>query len=153
MEDDLTEGEYNVDFKEVLNHKKLFAVTRLLAASLQQTPYIHPGLFIKDLTDTDLQLLLDHIEPEDNSFENVMVIALMLTVGEGIAATNKQIHRSINSLIVMLISESLHRKGLVKVHHRNFSFGEDADTKIVLEKINGIDYRAYLDRLEDGEGA
>lgn len=151
MEINPTDGEYTIDFNEVIKHKDLFAVTRLLAASLQQTPYMHPGMFIKDLTDTDLQTLLDHVDPEHSSFENMMLIALMLTAAEGIATTNEQVHRSINAMIVMLSSESLRRKGLVKVHHQNFSFGEDADNKIVLEKIEGIDYNRLIDRLDDGE--
>lgn len=151
MEINPVEGDYSIDFAEVVAHKKLFAVTRLLATSLQITPYIHPGLYIKELADTDLQLLIAHADTESDGFENLMLIAMMLTAAEGIATTEKQIHRSINALIVMLTSESLRRKGLVKVHHQNFSFGDDADNKIVLEKIEGVDYQSFIDRLEDGE--
>jgi hypothetical protein len=31
--------------------------------------------------------------------------------------------------------ESLYRKGMVKVYHKNMSLGEDASDKIVVEKI------------------
>ena len=143
--------EYSIDFKEVVAHKKLFAITRLLATTLQINPYIHPGLFIRDLSDTDLQLLIAHADVDAPGFENLMLIALMLTAAEGIAATDAQIHRSINALTVVLSSESLFRKGLIKLHHKNFSFGEDAGNNIVLEKVEGVDYQSMIDRLDNGE--
>jgi hypothetical protein len=40
----------------------------------------------------------------------------------------------------MFISvESLRRKGLVRVYHENMSFGEDAEKRVVVEKIEGLD--------------
>jgi len=145
MEQDIEDGDFNVNLQEVINHHRLFAVTRLLAASMMQQPYAHPGFFIRDLSQSDLQLLIDHMDPGEDEFENIVLIAMMLTVGEGVATTNAQMHRSINALIVMLTSESLRRKGLVKVHHHNFSFGDDADNNLVLEKIDGVDYQRYID--------
>lgn len=150
-DENVLDGEYNVNLAEVVAHKRLFAVTRLLATAMQQTPYIHPGLYVRDLADDDLKLLIEHANPDNEEFENLMLIALMLTTGEGIPASDKQMTRSINGLIVMLTSESLRRKGLIKVHHQNFSFGEDADNRLVIEKIEGIDYQKLVNRLEDGD--
>jgi hypothetical protein len=40
-----------------------------------------------------------------------------------------------NQLISFLIIVSLERKGLVKVHYENMSFGDDMGDKIVVERI------------------
>lgn len=143
MELNSDEQGYHINYKQVIDQTHLFAVTRLLAANIVGSEYVHPGYFVRDLSRDDLDMLLENINPDDPGFENVLLVALMLTAGEGIDATDEQVHRSINSLIVMLTCESLRRKGLVKIHHQNFSFGEDAGNNLVIEKIEGIDYSQF----------
>lgn len=146
--DNILDGDFNVNIAEVIKQKDLFSVTRLLASSMQTNPYIHPGHFIRDLSNADLQLLLDHIDVEDNDFGNLMLIGMMLTVAEGVALTEEQMHRSVNALVVMLTSESLYRKDLVVLHHDKFSFGEDAGSNVVIQRKEGVDYEGIVRRYK-----
>ena len=150
MEEEITD--FNVNLAEVHKHKDLFAVTRLLATSLQMNPYLHPGLYIKEMADSDLEQLLECVDPDEDRFQNIVLIAMMLSAAEGLAMTQEQVHRSINALIVMLSSESLYRKGLIDIFHNKFSFGSDADNDVVLKKKDGVDYDAIIRRLDNGEG-
>ena len=136
--------ELSLDVEQIAANKEFFGVTRRLASRLQENPYPVPGFFIRDMTDEELDLLQEHSEVSSPHFEDLLMVALLLTVGEGIVLTEEQSHRSINSLLVMLACESLYRKGLVELKHENFSFGEDAgDNKVVILK-NNIDYGGLL---------
>ena len=42
------------------------------------------------------------------------------------------IHQRTNHLITLIAIESLSRKGLVKVHHKNMSFGDDMGDKVII---------------------
>jgi hypothetical protein len=48
-------GGYSLNYAEIVEHKTLMAVTRLLATELMKTPYIVVGDYIKQLSDSDLK--------------------------------------------------------------------------------------------------
>lgn len=128
-------GGYSLNYGEIVNHKGLMAVTRLLAQQLMDNPYLVVGDYIKELSDSDLKALM---QAEDNEeYEDLILMSEMLATGEGCdqSATDEIFKERTNHLITLLVIESLARKGLVRVYHENMSFNEDMGDKIVVEKI------------------
>ncbi len=139
FEDDL----YSINYEKVVACKDFLSTTRLLASNMMVNPYITVGDFLKDITDFDLQILLDGSEDiEKNDIgENFILLTEMLAVGEGLqhATSADELTSRIEQFIVFLTIESLARKKMVKVYHENFSFGEDAGENIIVEKLPDTD--------------
>ena len=132
------EGEFSINYKKVLNQVTFLPVTRLLAADLIKNQYMPIGDFIKSLKDNSLEELNEISENENHpNFEEMILITEMLAAAEG---TNfggtPEVHQRLNMFMTWLIFESLKRKGLVKIHYENLSFGDDMADKIVVEKID-----------------
>jgi hypothetical protein len=132
------EGDFSINYKKVLHQETFLPVTRLLAADLMKSQYMSIGDFIKSLSDDVLYELNKIAEDENNPhFEEMILLTEMLAAAEG---TNigglPQVHDRLNMFLTMLVFESLKRKGLVKLHYENISFGGDMGDKIVVEKIN-----------------
>jgi len=132
------EGDFSINYEKVLHQETFLPVTRLLAADLMKSQYMSIGDFIKSLSDDVLYELNKIAEDENNlHFEEMILLTEMLAAAEG---TNigglPQVHDRLNMFLTMLVFESLKRKGLVKLHYENISFGEDMGDKIVVEKIN-----------------
>lgn len=137
MNEDFGDG-FTINYSEVIKSKDSLAVTKLLAAKIMQTPYMKVGEWFKDISDTDLETLVDISDNENSSnFEDLILIVEMLCSAEGLASSlnMEELHERIGHLIMLLVGEQLHRKGLVKFYHDNISFGEDAGDKIVMEKL------------------
>lgn len=139
---------YTIDYDKIVASKTFLSITRLTASQYKENPYRPVGQFFKDLTDEDLDILCkvcdDHAEAEENDqdydnvphFEEVLLLAEMLAAGEGLLErTLDDVMRRTNQMMFYLAIESLHRKGLVKAHHSNFSFGLDAGDNIIVERI------------------
>lgn len=132
------EGEFSINYQKVLHEDTFLPVTRLLAADLIKSQYMSIGDFIKSLNDNVLVELNDISADENHPhFEEIILLTEMLAAAEG---TNfggvREVHQRLNMFITWLIFESLKRKGLVKIHYENLSFGEDMADKIVVEKID-----------------
>lgn len=149
----------NMDFKDftvnihnVATNKEFSSVTRLLATDLMRNPYLSVGDFFKNLSDSDLQILSDiadtvftHFSDEESQADNkannnineCVMLTMLLSGAEGLDSIPDIdiIRKRVSQLIMFVSCESLHRKGLVKLHHHNLSFGEDSDDKIVVERI------------------
>lgn len=128
-------GGYSLNYAEIVEHKELMAITRLLAMHLMKTPYIVVGDYIKELSDSDLKALM--AAEEADKYEDIILMSEMLACAEGCeqAPTDKIFQLRAQHLITLLVIESLSRKGLVRVYHENMSFHEDMKEKIVVEKI------------------
>ncbi len=133
---------YSVDHAKVIQSQDCLAVTKLLAVDLMARPYMQIGDFFKKLSDTDLTTLMDVVESNDgettnDQFSDLLLIAEMLAGAEGLGGGESvdMITDRTNQLISFLIIVSLERKGLVKVHYENMSFGDDMGDKIVVERI------------------
>lgn len=133
---------YNIVYNNVMNSKDLLAVTRLTAADLMKCPYMTLGDFFKNLTDADVQSIQDIVElavdePETDSVSNLIILTEMLTSAEGVARSDfDDMHKRLNTFCMYVTMVSLARKGFVKVHYENMSFGEDMGQKIVVERID-----------------
>lgn len=139
MEEDIFGDDgFTVNYSEVVKCKESLAVTKLLAARIMENPYMRIGEWFKDLSDADLELLVAVTDNSDSTnFEDLILIVEMLARAEGVApAPNMdELYDRINRLMVLLVGEQLFRKGLIKMHHDNISFGEDEGDKIIMEKL------------------
>lgn len=129
---------FHVNYAKVLDQRDMLPVTRLLAADVLSNPYMPVGDFIAGLSDASLDELIDVCNDENHPhFEELIIIAEMLSAAEGLeSGTLNVIHERTNHLITLIAIEGLARKGLVKVHHKNMSFGEDMGDKIIVEKLD-----------------
>lgn len=130
---------FNINYSRVVTEKTLLSVTRMLAADLTKNPYITVGDFLKHLSDGDLEHLIDIIDEgeEHTNFEDLMLISAMLSEGEGLPCkTIDDYQRCTNMFMVLISIESLYRKGLIKIHRENMSFGEDMADKCIAEKLD-----------------
>lgn len=140
---------YVIDFPQVAADRRNLTINRLVASTFIHHPYIHPGHFIRDLNDHDLRILVDAGEVEHPLFEQVVLLAMMLSVAEGLEITEDQGTYATSALIMALNCESLYRKKMIKFHHNNFSLGADAGKLVIAEKLDGIDYSSLLDDEEE----
>lgn len=131
---------YTINYEKVVESKQSLPVTRSLASKLMKTPYMTLGDFLIGLSGADLDTLMEiaNSEEENERFEDVILITQMLAEAEGLETTFGTDELSLRTSMFgkYLIIESLHRKGLVKMHHENLSFGDDMGDRIVVEKIN-----------------
>jgi hypothetical protein len=128
---------FHVNYDRVINEKDLLAVTRLLAVDLKNNPYKSVGDFMRELSDSDLDILGDLCnDTECEKFAEVVLISEMLARAEGLdPANSKESYTRTSTMVGFITCESLSRKGLVKIYHENMSFGEDQKDKILVERI------------------
>lgn len=136
-----------INLSLVAKDKNSLSVTRLLARQLMENPYTTVGDFLRGISDSDLQTLIHGLEDGDKLYGDYILISMMLSQAEGNPSPedDEGFANMVDQLIMMLTIESLARKGLVRVYHENLSFGADMSDKIVCEKIDGFDYKKYLD--------
>ena len=133
---------YTVNHAAVIKSKDSLAVTKLLAVDLMARPYMQVGDFFQKISTADLNTLMEIIGGNDGihtnpQFGELILIAEMLATAEGLSnsETIDMMTDRANQLISFVLIVSLERKGLVKVHYNNMSFGEEYGDKIVVEKI------------------
>lgn len=133
------EEQYSINYARVANEKGLLSITRLLATSMTINPYMSVGDFLKNMSDHDLQTLIDimdHGEDHDN-FEDIMLLSGMLSAAEGIPCkTIDDYHKCMNMFMTFLAVESLYRKNLIKIFRENMSFGDDMAHANVAQKLD-----------------
>lgn len=128
---------FNVVIPKVLSDNTKLTVTRLLAASLTAEPYMTVQDFLIGISDKDLETLIDVAEDEESkNFGDLILIGEMLAQAEGLDAGNLEVcQKRLSQLVSFLAVESLFRKGLIKIHRQNMSFGEDYGNKIIAERL------------------
>jgi hypothetical protein len=142
----------SVNYEKLINSREYLAVTRKLAIDLMAKPYMTVEQFINNLSDGDISQLLemsvddddedadplDSIAETERHLEDLLLIAEMLAVAEGLPNSDSydMVQNRVSQLIAFLAVESLARKGMVKSYPQNMSFGEDMAKKIIAERID-----------------
>ena len=115
------------------------------------------GMFVHDLSDIDLGTLntiaqrnitlpddLEDLENDppfneediDPLMADIVLIAEMLSRAEGvISESDRDLARTTSMFMYYVMFESLYRKGLIKLHHKNMTFSEDSKHKMIVEKL------------------
>lgn len=131
--------EYHVNLEQIAATQDLPATIRLLAFDLMKAPYLSLGDFFKGLSDRGLEELIEmvnEIEENEDALQNVMLLTMMLMTAEGlIVSSDDQLHDALNGMVMITCGVSLARKGLVRVFYDNLSFGEDMQSKKIMEKL------------------
>lgn len=128
---------FSINFENIVNGKNLLALTKMLAVQLRERPYTTPGDYMRSLSDGDIQMLVELTDKEeDEHFAEILLLAEMLAQAEGLERADEDtMMERVNAMIGFIVIESLARKGMVKVHYENMSFGEDMRQKILVEKL------------------
>ena len=149
-EDDEQYTDFDINYDNVIASKECLSMTRILAADLKNNPYMTVGDFLKHISNSDLAILSDIVEQHmgydeddevtDERMADFVLITEMLSRAEGlISEDDDDLSRKISQFMIMVTMEALYRKGLIKLHHNNMSFGKDVENRVVAEKIEGKD--------------
>ena len=147
---EFNDNEFSVNFKAITEHSEFLSITKFTAAQLIETPYMSLGDFLKNISNTDLETLLNIIDETQEmealnneepgpDFENVVMLALMLSSAEGLDTNSvEELHQNVNCLIALLTCEGLRRKNLVEIIYNNVSFGEDYKDKVIVKQTDKL---------------
>ena len=135
--------EYSVNFQQVVNNKQYTSATRLLCYEIMNQGYANIGEFFKNMPQADLDKYLEITDdPEGDPFDEIVLLVGILSTAEGIdvdlAPTDESAEimaSKCTHLSMLFLLEDMHRKGVVKLHHENISFGEDMGDKVLVEKL------------------
>lgn len=133
---------YSLNYAKIATEKGLLSMTRLLASDLSTNPYLTIGDFLKNLSDGDVEQLVKIIDDGEKhkNFEDLMLISGMLSAAEGQPAeTVDDYHKCMNMMMTFAVCESLYRKGMIKLHRENMSFGDDMQHAMIAEKLDEND--------------
>lgn len=127
---------FSINYERILEQKSMLPITKLLVVELQKNPYMLPGDFFRDIPDSTLNELQAVAEDNDSAhFEELILMTEMLTQAEGLSSMSfEEMNRRTNQFIMYLTLESLKRKGLVKIHYENMSFGDEYGDKMIAER-------------------
>jgi hypothetical protein len=137
--------DFNFDFPFEINYEKVFKtndilpMVRLLAAELMKNPYMTIGSYLQRARDSDLQLILEASEDEeDERLSDILLMAEMLAKAEGVETECiEDVYKHLNSFITLAAVASLERKKLIIADYDVMSFGEEfAHSTIAKRKPN-----------------
>lgn len=139
-EDFNEDGTFSVNLDNIIASKDMMAITKMTAMEAKYEGYITVGSYLQRLSDFDLHELMSVAESckneDDDRVGELLLISEILAAAEGLdPAQIDEITQRMNSFIMLMTVESLHRKGLVRAIHCNMSLGEDAGDKVIVEKI------------------
>ena len=128
------------NMEKIIDAEGLLPVTKSVAKMLMRNPYTSLGKFFKKLSDENLQTLMEIIDEGDSEFndgmEDIVLMTEMLSRAEGVPSQCiDDITENVNYFGACVTCVSLERKGLVRVHYDNMSFGRDQGDKVLVEKL------------------
>lgn len=111
-------------------------MVRLLAADLMANPYMTLGSYFQTAKDTDLELILEASEDEeDERLSDILLMSMMLAKAEGVESEDfDDVHKHLNAFITLAAVTSLDRKDLIDANYDNMSFGEEFSKHIVAKR-------------------
>ena len=138
-----SDREWYLNYDNILKSETTSPTIRLLAATLQKTPYLTVGDWLMSLGERSFQEIFELAEEsEDNEHcyetEQLLLLTLMLSHAEGTNLPNDDMegmNRQLMTMRQLIIITSLGRKGLVRCYYENFSLGEDMLDKPIVERL------------------
>ena len=116
------------------------------ARKLKSEQYFMPSEFFKKLTRHDSEILgemasilTDEEIPDEKKgeeYQNIILLTSVLSMAEAVYLEEEdEILGAVRITAVMCIANHLHRKGLVKCHYENMTYGPEGMEKIIMERI------------------
>lgn len=137
MDEDLNiDFPFEINYEKIVQTKSLLPMVRLLAADLMKNPYMTLGLYFQTAKDTDLELILESSEDEDDErLSDILLMAEMLAKAEGVITEDiDDVYVHLNTFITLAAVTSLDRKDLIDAEYDNMSFGEEYSKHIVAKR-------------------
>lgn len=127
---------FEINYENILKAKDVLPMVRLLAADLMANPYMTLGTYFQTAKDTDLELILEASEDEeDERLSDILLMAEMLARAEGVASEDfDDVHNHLNIFITLAAVTSLDRKDLIDADYDVMSFGEEFAKHIVAKR-------------------
>lgn len=127
---------FEVNYEKILKTKDVLPMVRLLAADLMANPYMTLGTYFQTAKDTDLELILEASEDEeDERLSDILLMAEMLARAEGVTTEDfDDVHNHLNIFITLAAVASLDRKDLIDADYDVMSFGEEFSKHIVAKR-------------------
>ena len=130
---------FEINYEKILKTNNILPMVRLLAADLMKNPYMTIGSYLQRARDSDLQLILEASEDEeDERLSDILLMAEMLSKAEGVETECiEDVYKHLNSFITLVAVASLERKKLIIADYDVMSFGEEfAHSTIAKRKPN-----------------
>jgi hypothetical protein len=137
MSDDLgIDFPFEINYEKIVKTKDILPMVRLLAADLMQNPYMTLGAYFQTAKDTDLELILEASEDdEDERLSDILLMAEMLAKAEGVITEDiDDVHTHLNIFITLAAVASLDRKDLIDADYDVMSFGEEFAKHVVAKR-------------------
>lgn len=130
---------FSINYDTIMDADDMMNITRDCVRAVRKQNYTTVGEFLQMVMSSDIQEAVEIASDESHEkASQFMLIAEMLARAEGLdeAMDMNTMRDRTNTMINFIVIESLGRKGLVEVHHKNMSFGEDMAKEIVVSKID-----------------
>ena len=137
MDDDLgIDFPFEINYEKIVKTKDILPMVRLLAADLMQNPYMTLGTYFQTAKDTDLELILESSEDEDDErLSDILLMAEMLAKAEGVITEDiDDVYVHLNTFITLAAVASLDRKDLIDADYDVMSFGEEFSKHVVAKR-------------------
>ena len=127
---------FEINYEKILKTKDVLPMVRLLAADLMANPYMTLGTYFQTAKDTDLELILEASEDEeDERLSDILLMAEMLARAEGVTTEDfDYVHNHLNIFITLAAVASLDRKDLIDADYDVMSFGEEFSKHIIAKR-------------------
>ena len=127
---------FEINYEKILKTKDVLPMVRLLAADLMANPYMTLGTYFQTAKDTDLELILEASEDEeDERLSDILLMAEMLARAEGVTTEDfDDVHNHLNIFITLAAVASLDRKDLIDADYDVMSFGEEFSKHIIAKR-------------------
>lgn len=125
-----------INYENILKTKDILPMVRLLAADLMANPYMTLGSYFQTAKDTDLELILEASEDEeDERLSDILLMSMMLAKAEGVETDDfDDVHNHLNIFITLAAVTSLDRKDLIDANYDVMSFGEEFSKHVVAKR-------------------
>lgn len=133
MDDDM----YIVNVDQCIADRSQPAVVRQLFMDIRDKGYVMAGDFYREMPQPDLDTLRQFVEMSENEGYTqqqqeaaagvVTLVALGLTVGEGMSVTEKTVIEAARTVVLYTSLEQLARAGLCKVYRENWTMDLHSD--------------------------
>lgn len=139
---EIDEGD-SLNYRNIAEANWILPTIRLLAIDLQKNPYVTVGDWFRGLADSSVYELQELAETcyenpdNEESMEQMMLLAMMLASGEGTCDMNdmEKNRTQLGMLMSLITVVGLERKGFVRVFYENLTLGDDMGSAVIVEKL------------------
>lgn len=113
-----------VNYDMVLESQEMCDLLKSAVTRIQSNPYCTLSRFLQGFRDHELEQFMVEIgDPENPNLKQPIILTMIMAAAEGVDLENEgQFAIAVDYTIFVTVSESLRRKGLVKINYSQISF-------------------------------